>query len=149
LNQGSLDKRVLQLIDREIPYHILFLLMYEEQMQAWIGYKEQSQGGTKAFKPGTYYHTEWLNANELSLRLEGLNMDSVYEGFIRQIAGEKLEDRANGDLKAAVTRDEQRQKLQTEIAALEKKIRREKQFNIQVTLNGELKRLKKELEGLG
>ena len=148
LNQPSLDKRVLQLIDREISYHILFLLMYKEQVQAWIGYKEQSQGGTAAFKPGTYYHTEWQIAEELSLRLEGLNMDSVYEGFIRQIAGEKLEDRANGDLKAAVTRDEQRQKLQTEIAALEKKIRREKQFNIQVTLNGELKRLKKELEGL-
>ncbi len=49
LNQNSLDKRVLQLIDREIPYHILFLLMYEEQMQARIGYKEQSQGGTTAF----------------------------------------------------------------------------------------------------
>jgi uncharacterized protein (UPF0248 family) len=86
LNQGRLDKRVLQLIDREIPYHILFLLMYGEQVQAWIGYKEQSQGGTSAFKPGTYYNTEWLSVNELSLRLDGLNMDAVYEGFIRQIA---------------------------------------------------------------
>ncbi|WP_286725322.1 DUF4391 domain-containing protein, partial [Pelotomaculum sp. PtaB.Bin117] len=27
LNQPGLDKRVLQLIDREIPYHILFLLV--------------------------------------------------------------------------------------------------------------------------
>lgn len=53
LNQNSLDKRVLQLIDREIPYHILFLLMYENQVQAWVGYKEQSQGGTTAFKAGT------------------------------------------------------------------------------------------------
>jgi uncharacterized protein (UPF0248 family) len=149
LNQGSLDKRVLQLIDREIPYHILFLLMYEEQMQAWIGYKEKSQGSTKAFKPGTYYHTEWLNANELSLRLDGLNMDAVYEGFIRQIAKERLDGMPGGDLKDAVARDERRQKLQREIAALENKVRREKQFNIQVELNGELKRLKKELEGLG
>lgn len=90
LNQNSLDKRVLQLIDREIPYHILFLLMYENQMQAWVGYKEQSQGGTSAFKPGTYFNTAWMSANELSLRLDGLNMDAVYEGFIRQIAGERL-----------------------------------------------------------
>ena len=148
LNQPGLDKRVLQLIDREIPYHILFLLMYEEQIQAWIGYKEQSRGGTAAFKPGNYYNTEWQPVDELCLSLDGLNMDAVYEGFIRQIAGERLEDKSSGDLKDAIARDERRQKLKKEIAALENKVRREKQFNIQVALNGELKRLKKELEGL-
>lgn len=148
LNQSTLDRRVLQLIDREIPYHILFLFVYEEQVQAWIGYKEQSQGRTSAFKPGTYYKTEWLSRNELSLQLNGLNMDAVYENFLRQIAGERLEDRTGGDLREAVARDERRQKLQKEIAALEKKVRREKQFNIQVALNGELKRLRGELEGL-
>jgi len=148
LNQPGLDKRVLQLIDREIPYHILFLLVYEEQMQAWIGYKEQSQGGTAAFKPGTYYNTEWQPVNEISLRIDGLSTDAVYEGFIRQIAGERLEDKTGGGLKDAVARDERRRKLQKEITALENKVRREKQFNIQVVLNGELKRLRKELEGL-
>ena len=84
----------------------------------------------------------------MSLRLDGLNMDAVYEGFIRQIAGERLEENSSGDLKDAVTRDERRQKLQKEIAALENKVRREKQFNRQVTLNGELKRMRKELEEL-
>ncbi|MGE4273802.1 MAG: DUF4391 domain-containing protein [Desulfitobacterium sp.] len=148
LNQNSLDKRVLQLIDREIPYHILFLLLYEAQVQAWIGYKEQSQGGTTAFKAGTYYYTEWLSANELSLRLDGLNMDVVYEGFIRQIARERLDDTLGGDIKDAVTRDERRQKLQKEITALENRIHREKQFNKQIELNSQLKRLRGELEGL-
>jgi len=149
LNQPEFDKRILQLIDRGIHYHILFLLMYKEQVQAWIGYKEQSQSGKSAFKPGTYYNTEWLSMDELSLRLDGLNMDAMYEGFIRQIAKERLDGMPGGDLKDAVARDERRQKLQREIAALENKVRREKQFNIQVELNGELKRLKKELEGLG
>lgn len=149
LNQPGLDKRVLQLIDKEIPYHILFLLVCEEKVQAWIGYKEQSQGKAAAFKPGAYYHTEWQPVGELSLRLDGLNMDSVYESFIRQIAGERLEDKPGGDLKDAVARDARRQKLQKEIAALENKIRREKQFNIQVELNSELKRLRAELEAIG
>lgn len=148
LNQNSLDKRVLHLIDREIPYHILFLLMYEEQVQAWIGYKEQSKGGTTAFKAGTYYNTEWLSVNELSLRLDGLNMDAVYEGFIRQIARGRLDGTPGGDIKDAVTRDERRQKLQKEIAVLENKVYREKQFNKQVELNSQLKRLRRELEGL-
>lgn len=148
LNQPDLDKRILQLIDRGVPYHILFLLIYNGQVQAWIGYKEQSQSGKSAFKPGTYYNTEWLSMDELSLRLEGLDMDAVYEGFIWQIAKGRLEDKPGGDLKDAVARDERRQKLLKEIAALENKVRREKQFNIQVVLNGELKRLKRELEEL-
>ena len=148
LNQRSLDKRVLQQIDREIPYHILFLLMYEEQIQAWIGYKEQSQGGTAAFKPGTYYNTEWQPVNEISLRIDGLSTDAIYEGFIRQIAGERLEDKTGGGLKDAVARDERRQKMQKEIAALEKKVRGEKQFNRQIALNCELKKLRDELKGL-
>jgi len=144
LNQPSLDKRVLQLIDKEIPYHILFLLVHQERAQAWIGYKEQ--GKTGKYKSGTYYHTQWQPVDKLSIKLEGLNMDAVYEGFIRQIAGDRLQDQPS-DLKEAVTRDERRQKLQREIAALENKVRREKQFNIQVALNSELKRLRKELEG--
>ncbi len=97
--------------------------MYEEQVQAWVGYKEQSQGGTTAFKAGTYYNTEWLSANELSLRLDGLNMDAVYEGFIRQIARERLDGTPEGDIKDAVACDERRQKQQKEITALENKVR--------------------------
>ncbi len=68
-------------------------------------------------------------------------MDAVYEGFIRQIAKERLEGMPGGDIKDAVACDERRLKLQKEIAALENKVHREKQFNIQVRLNGELKRL--------
>jgi 23S rRNA maturation mini-RNase III len=145
LNQPSLDRRVLHLIDKEIPYHILFLLIYQERAQAWISYKEQSHTGK--FKLNAYYHTQWQPMDKLSLILEGLNMDAVYENFVRQIAGERLQNQT-GDLREAVERDERRQKLQREIAALENKIRREKQFNIQVALNSELRGLRKELEGL-
>lgn len=49
-------------------------------------------------------------------------------------------------LKESVERDKRRKTLQKQIAALEKKVRREKQFNKQVELNGQLKLLKKELE---
>ena len=146
LNQRGLDKRILQLIDKKISYNILFLLTFEGEVQAWIGYKEQSQTRARTFKPGTYYHTEWLPMDELILKLDGFTMDAVYESFIRQIAGERLGTDSNEDLNEAVDRDLQRQKLQRDIAALESKVRREKQFNKQVELNCELKRLKKELE---
>ena len=47
-----------------------------------------------------------------------------------------------------IQRSAEREKLQKQIAALENKIRKEKQFNRQVEMNAELKRLKKDLEQL-
>ena len=145
LSAPQLDEAVLRQIDKEIPYHILFLLEYEEKYQAWTAYKEAAGSGTNAFKVGTYYHTGWMEEAALPLKLEGLNTDKVYENFVRQIAGETLSG-ADETLKESVERDKRRQEFQKQIAALQVKVRREKQLNKQVQLNAELKRLKKEVE---
>lgn len=149
LNQTRLDKRVLQLIDKEIPYHILHLLEYQGKYQAWIGYKEQSLTKADSFKVNGYYNTDWLLLDELPLRLDGLTMDAIYDSFICQVAGDRLAAINTTSLKDAIERDETRQKLKKQIAALENKVNREKQFNRQVELNTELRRLKTELEGFG
>lgn len=149
LSSPVLDDSLLRQIDKEIPYHILFLLEYQGKYQAWIGYKEAVASGNKAFKVNGYYHTEWLAEDELPLKLEGLNVDAVYENFVRQIAGNKLKTEAAGEsLKESVARDEQKQALQKQIATLQVKIRKEKQLNKQMQMNTELKKLKKELEVL-
>ena len=149
LSSPVLDDSLLRQIDKEIPYHILFLLEYQGKYQAWIGYKEAAASGNKAFKVNGYYHTEWLAEEELPLKLEGLNVDAVYENFVRQIAGDKLKTEAAGEsLKESVARDEQKQALQKQIATLQAKIRKEKQLNKQMQMNTELKKLKKELEAM-
>ena len=146
LNEGSLDEAVLKQIDREIPYHILFLLEYDGRVQAWIGYKESSGSGNTAFKVNRYYHTEWMPPEDLPLKLEGLTIDAVYENFVRQIAGDALAGGETETLKEAVDRSEKRAQMEKQIAALQGKIRKEKQLNVQMKLNAELKTLKKELE---
>lgn len=147
LSSPVLDDSLLRQIDKEIPYHILFLLEYQGKYQAWIGYKEAAASGNKAFKVNGYYHTEWLAEDELPVKLEGLNVDAVYENFVRQIAGDKLKTEDAGEtLKESIARDEQIQALQKQIEKLQVKIRKEKQLNKQFELNAELKILKKELE---
>ena len=132
LNSPVLDDSLLRQIDKEIPYHILFLLEYQGKYQAWIGYKEAAESGNNAFKVNGYYHTEWLTEDELPLKLEGLNVDAVYENFVRQIAGDKLKTEDVGEtLKESVVRNEQKQALQKKIATLQNKIRKEKQLNKQ------------------
>lgn len=145
LSIPQLDETVLRQIDKEIPYHILFLLEYEGKYKAWTAYKEAASSGTNAFKVGTYYHTDWMEESALPLKLDGLNTDQVYESFVRQIAGETLSG-AGKTLKESVERDARRKELQKQIAALQVKVRRERQLNKQVQLNAELKRLKKEVE---
>ena len=125
------------------------MLEYQGKYQAWIGYKEAAAYGNNAFKVNGYYHTEWLLEDELPLRLEGLNVDAIYENFVRQIAGDKLKTEAAGEsLKESIIRDEQKRALQKQIANLQGKIRKEKQLNKQMQINSELKKLKKELEDM-
>ena len=148
LNSGMLDEGVLKQIDREVPYHILFLLEYDGKTQAWIGYKESSGSGNAAFKVNRYYHTEWMPSQDLQLRMEGLSIDVVYENFVRQIAGNALESGQTETLKEAVDRSEKKVQLEKQIVAIQAKIRKEKQLNKQVLLNSEMKRLKRALESL-
>ncbi len=146
LNNSELDESLLRQIDKGIPYHILFLLEYQGKYQAWIGYKEMSSSSKNIFRIGKYYHTDWLSEDKLPLKLEGLNLDSVYENFVRQIAGDNLTIKnAEEDIKESIERDEKKKMLQKQIDKLQDKIRKEKQLNKQMEMNNDLKKLRKEL----
>lgn len=148
LNNVPLDEAVLRQMDKEIPYHIVFLLAYGGKYQAWTAYKETAIAGSSAFKVSKYFHTAWIDESELPLHAEGLNIDMIYENLVRQIAGDALQPTDDGSesLKDAIEREEKRRQLQRKIEALQRKIRNEKQFNVQVELNEQLRRLVKEVE---
>ena len=144
LNDPQLDEAVLKQIDKEIPYHILFILTCDGKAQAQIGYKEAAASGSNAFKVGRYYHTDWMPEDELRLSINGLNMDAVYESLVRQIAGDKLQTDSGESLKESVERDEKKKQLEKQIAVLESKMRKEKQLNRRMEMNAELKKMKEE-----
>ena len=145
LKTTTLDEAVLRQIDKEIPYHILFLLEFDGKYQAWTCYNEAVTGNV-AFKVNQYYHTDWMESEDLPLKMDGLNLDAVYENFVYQIAGDTLQAGDNESLQDAVQRDEKIKNLKKQIEMLQAKIRKEKQLNVQMKLNTELKKLKKELE---
>ena len=146
LNDPQLDEAVLKQIDKEIPYHILFVLTCDGKAQAWIGYKEAAASGSNAFQVSRYYHTDWMPENELHLGIDGLNMDAVYESLVRQIAGDKLQTDSGESLKESVERDEKKKQLEKRISVLENKMKKEKQLNRRMEMNSELKKLRKEME---
>ena len=163
LANGELNEDILRQMDRLIPYHLLFVLSFADRVQTWIGYKEASATGENAFKVSRYYHTDWMPRAALRFTLSGLTLDEVYENLVRNIhaasqtattgrdglrAVREAEAAWRDDLPIAanIARDADRARLEKQIAALEAKMRREKQLNRKMELNAELKRLRKELE---
>ncbi len=147
LNSTQVDIELLKFIDNIIPYHILYILAYNSKYQAWIGYKESTDIEKTISKVDRYYHTNWLEETELIVKLEGLNLDDVYENLVRQIAGNQLQsDNSSESLKQSVERDKEIETLQKQINILQNKIRKEKQLNKQIEMNTELKKLRSELE---
>ena len=146
LTSPDLNENVLRLIDGEIPYHILYLLEYNGKYQAVMGYKEKAGSGKAAFRVDRYYRTEWLTEKELPLHLEGLTIDAVYENFIRQIVGDLLTGNENTTLKESVEWQKRREQIEKQIAALEARMKKEKQLNRKMELKAELKELTQALD---
>lgn len=144
LNTGTLDKSALRQMDKQIPYHILFVLEYNEKYQIWIGYKEISVGDN-AFKVNKYYHTDWLAKQDLQIRIDGLDMDSIYTNLVRQIGDIEKNDKTLGE---QIADKEYRERLEKEIARLEKLARAEKQPKKKFDFVQQVKELKAKLEEL-
>lgn len=106
LNQPQIDENVLRQIDKVIPYHILFLLEYEGKHKAVISYKETAAAGSKAFAIMRYYYTDWLTLDEMPVKLEGLNIDTIYENFVRQVAADQLQSNDEDSVKHAIEKEE-------------------------------------------
>lgn len=144
LSNDSLDESALRQMDKQIPYHILFVLEYNEKYQVWIGYKEVSSGDN-AFKVNKYYHTDWLSEQDLQIKIDGLDMDSIYANLVRQIGG--IENSNDSSLGEQIADKEYREKLEKEIAKLEKLARTEKQPKKKFDLVQQIKILKIKLGG--
>lgn len=142
LTGPELDGRVPELLDRQIPYHLLFLLERPDGLQRLqITYKEANQNGHNAFQLRQSYHTGWMRPEELSLDLTVLDMDGLYESIVRQIAGDALAAPGAETLQEAVTQAQEREKLEKQIAALKTKIKKEKSLAKQMEIRREIMRL--------
>jgi hypothetical protein len=145
LKEQRVSDNLIATIDREIPYHLVFLLRYTEQAQLVIGYKEESKSREDKFKVNSYYHTDWTDYDKLTLNIEGLDLDRIYENLISQIAGDRLNLEKAEDIRDAVMIAKEIDSLETYITKLEKRIRNEKQFNLQVKLKQQLRAAQEEL----
>jgi hypothetical protein len=143
LNQPEISPKILQIIDEGIPYHILFLLKFAGKIAAAIGYKEINKK-SNSVNLVKHFITKFREETGFTLELSGLDMDVIYGNFIKQIAGIDNEWPDGYTLREQVDRIIYNEKLEKDMATLRRKMKAETQFNRQVELHEEIKRLLKE-----
>ena len=141
LKRQDFNKSILDVIEKAIPRHLIFLLYFDSKCLLYVNYKDEYQKGR--YRIIDTYKTDWKPEEALELIIKGLDTDQVYENLVFQIAGSKVEKVEGTDLKQSVQLAQATEKIKKKIAELENKLRNEKQFNIQLKISNEIKKLKK------
>jgi len=87
--------------------------------------------------------TPWQKTEDITVTLKGLDLNQIWENIIVQIGEINMD--AGNTLEEQIALDEQKAKLQKEIAKLEKQARAEKQPKKKFELVQKINQFKKEL----
>jgi len=134
LKEQIIPKNVLKVIDKSIPYPILYIFTYKDNFVYGISLKENSV-------LHNYYFSEWNEEIEFDFR--GIDLEKVYQKLIKSFI--KNESKTKSDFEDIIRTDNEIKKLEKDIFSLESKIRNEKQFNRKVELNKVLLEKKQQL----
>ena len=130
LKRKEYDNKNIALLTKLIPQKMVLALQFEDKTQLAIFH-------TKLIS------SEWRPTEEINLSLTGLNLDAVWEGIVKQIGNIQVE--SGNTLKEQIAADDQRAKLRTQIATLERKMAAEKQPRRKREYFEQIKKLKSQI----
>lgn len=133
LKEKEFDAQNITLLARLFGQRLVMMLEYEGRQRL-------------ALWQGRLYMTEWADAGAWTLPLTGLNLDQVWEHIVAQIAG--IDREPGRALDEQLAQAAQREKLQKEIARLEKQARAERQPKKKFELVQKIKAKQQEMEEL-
>ena len=130
LKKREFDKKSIITVSKLIPQNMLMILEYDGQARLAVYYSKLML-------------TEWQKTESFSIKLKGLDLDTVWKNIIVQIG--KIQIRSGNTLDEQIIIDEKKVKLQKKITRLEKRARTEKQPKKKFTIVSEVQSLKKQL----
>lgn len=134
LKERDIPKNVLKIIDKSIPYPILYVFTHEGHVAYGITLKGDGEQH--------YYFSSW--DEKQTFKFTGINLERVYQGIVTSFikdAGSETKD-----FKIIVSIDKRKETIEKEISALKNKIKNEKQFNKKVELNKVLQEKKNDFK---
>lgn len=136
-------KSILEIIDKSIPYHIIFIVYLDSSFYVSASAKHPNPLNENNTVIDWSFKSEWLKIDENPYHFNlKKNLDFVFTDVCQQIAGSDLS--RNVTLLELVESNKQVVKLEKEIERLKLAITKAKQFNQKVELNLRLKEVKLE-----
>jgi len=137
-------EKLLEIIDKSIPYHIIFVLTFDNEVMLSVSQKHLHPTNENNTVLDWTFKSTWFARDEISYKLNlKESLDFVIKDFCIQLSG-KDED-SDLSLNEIVEKETQIEKLEKEINTLRSQIKRSKQFNRKVELNSILKEKEREL----
>jgi hypothetical protein len=147
LKDNTLKHDVLRCIDQAVMYPIIFELRYDTQCKVVAAHKRPNESDCGKWVVSNYFETKWLPQNTARSSLPVvLDLATLYESLLSvllphpALPGERTQER--------VERMELIRIKNNEIDKCKIRLKTEKQFNLKVEINAELRTLKQELETL-
>lgn len=133
-------------IDKQMPRHVVFVLFHENSCRLLLNYKDWADKEKGTFNIVKTFRTSWQPLESISLTIEGSTMDKIYESFAGQVSGFGTNNAT--DTRRIIAIENEIATKQKLAEALQKKIRKEKQFARQVEMNTEARALKRDIARL-
>lgn len=116
----EIDDSVIYIIEENIPYHILFVLEYNNKRKYSLSYKEISREA-ETINIHKIFQSDWVSQDKDLLNFSGISLDNMYENLLNSISNNEL-DRFPGDtIKERVLNSIDYEKIQKQINSLLKK----------------------------
>ena len=146
LKQADCPPDLFSFVDANMPHHIVFILTHENNAMLLINYKDWADNTHTKFRITQTFSSPWVAITELSLAVQGQSLPRIYDNFVAQVSG--IGEHKAGTMAEIVTLKQVIAKAETELLALQKKMRREPQLDVQLQMNKQVKAKRKELEEL-
>lgn len=145
---ADVSESVLTAIDKAIPFPIVFeICRVQGDVEHTCMVAAHKQLGSGAPKLSAYYSTGWQSADTERRPLPtAITLSDLYTALLDPLT--PVSARPGEDMSEVATRLETARTLEREIAALERKLRTEPQFNRKVELRRTLKTKQAELDSL-
>jgi len=135
LKEQVIPKKVLNIIDKNIPYQILYCFVYMGNVAYGITLKENTS-------VDNYYFSEW-NEN-ITFDFTGIDLEKIYQKLVKAFIRHEVQNQKK--FSDIIGLDKKVKLLETEISSLEGKVSKEKQFNRKVDINKALLEKKAQLK---
>lgn len=134
LKKEAVDLKLLESISKANANEIVYLLCYDGLVSVAVYMKKM-------------YCTDWKLEEDVDLTIQGMDLSRVWDSFVEQVAL-TVESEKNDALstKKKLAKQEEQEKLRKEIAILEKKMYKTKQFNQQVEMKKKIAEFKTKLD---